>query len=241
MSSANNESLHERRTEGSEEQAQQQRIITHMNKNHRDSLSLFLQVYCKVPYKQAQLAQMEEFGLSGMTLSTAFSPNNSKSRTTFFIPFDTPLNGYNEARHKVVEMHKACLHHLDLSDITIREYRAPRGFGAVVFTTCLLTFITFSRRAHFQPGSEFYARVFQYLPASFVTFCYTIQPLLISLMAAIHLAEAVHLAYYRLRRHNIRFGSGLWLAWFVNDFVEGVTTLRRFDALVAEKRANDTH
>ncbi|OKL59486.1 hypothetical protein UA08_05383 [Talaromyces atroroseus] len=233
-----NNSLHERQTEGkasSKEQLQQQRICAHMNSDHRDTLSLYLQVYCKVPSKEAQWPKMEKIRLDGMTISTANSPD-SKSRTNFVVPFEPALNGFGDARHRTVEMHKYCLKALGRSDLTIQEYRAPTGFAAVMFTTCLLTFIAFSRRAHFEPGSELYSRVFQYVPG-FATFCYSIQPLLIRIMAVIHLGEALHLWFYRLRPHNIRFGSRLWLCWFVNDFIEGYTALQRFDALVAEKRA----
>jgi Protein of unknown function (DUF2470) len=234
--------LHERQSEGkpaSKEQLQQQRICTHMNNDHSDTLSLYLQVYCKVPSKEAQWPKMEEILLDGMRISTANSPD-SKSRTSFFIPFEPAMNSYADARNKTVEMHKHCLKALGRSDITIQEYRAPTGFGAVVFTTCLFTFIAFSRRAHFEPGSEFYSRLFQYVPG-FAAFCYSIQPLLISLMVLIHVSEALHMWFYRLRPHNVRFGSRLWLCWFVNDLIEGYTTLQRFDALVAEKRGEKSH
>ncbi|KAE8550852.1 ribosomal protein S8A [Talaromyces marneffei ATCC 18224] len=172
--------LHQRQNEpNSKEQIQKQRIVSHMNSDHRDSLSMFLVIYNKVPYTQAQTAQIEEIRLSGMTISTADYPDRAKSsRTNFFVPFEPALNGYEEARHKVVEMHKHCLKTLGQSDITIQEYRRPRGFSAFMFTVCLVTFIAFSRRSNFQPGSELYSRLLQYVP-DFATFCYKIQPLVI--------------------------------------------------------------
>ncbi|EED16757.1 integral membrane protein, putative [Talaromyces stipitatus ATCC 10500] len=219
------------------DQVQQQRIITHMNNDHRNTLSLFLEVYNKVPYSQAQTARIEEIRLIGMTISTADNPNSTKSsRTNFLVPFEPALNRYEDARHRVVEMHKHCLKTLGRSDITIQEYRRPRGLGAVLFTICLTVFIAFSRRSNFQPDSALYSNVLGHFPG-FATFCYKIQPLLISVMAGIHLSEAAYLAVYRLRPHSVPFGSRVWFLWVVNDFIEGFTTLQRFDALIEEKRA----
>jgi hypothetical protein len=237
--SSSEPALHQRQNENvnSKEQIQQQRIVSHMNSDHRDSLSMFLEVYNKVPYSEAQTAQIEEIRLTGMTISTADYPNRAKSsRTNFFVPFEPALNGYEEARHKVVEMHKYCLKTLGRSDITIQEYRRPRGFGAFLFTICLATFIAFSRRSNFLPGSELYSRLLHFVPG-FATFCYKIQPLVIGGMVVIHSTETLHLSIYRLRPHNVAIGSRVWLLWVLNDFIEGFTTLQRFDALVEEKRA----
>jgi hypothetical protein len=230
--------LHQRQNEASnKEQIQKQRIVSHMNSDHQDTLSLFLEVYSEVPYTEAQTAQMEEILLTGMMITTADYPDRAKSsRTHFFVPFEPALNGYEEARHRVVEMHKHCLKTLGRSDITIQEYRRPKGFGAFMFTVCLATFIAFSRRSNFQPGSELYSRLLHHVPG-FATFCYKIQPLVIGGMAVIHLTEVVHLSIYRLLPHNVAIGSRVWFLWVLNDFIEGYTALQRFDALVEEKRA----
>lgn len=230
--SSSEAALHQR-----QEQVQKQRIVSHMNSDHRDSLSMFLEVYSKVPYTEAQTAQIEEIRLSGMTISTADYPNRPKSsRTNFFVPFEPALRGYEDVRNKVVEMHKYCLKTLGRSDITIQEYRRPRGFSAVMFTVCLVTFIAFSRRSNFVPGSELYSRLLHYVP-DFAAFCYKIQPLVIGGMLVIHGIEALHMSIYRLRPHSVAIGSKVWLLWVLNDFIEGFTALQRFDALVEEKRA----
>lgn len=230
-------SPHEGENGHSKEESQKQRIITHMNSDHRDTLALFLEVYNRVPFAEAQTAQVEEIRLNGMTISRADYPNNAKSpRTNFLVPFEPALKDYSEARHRVVEMHKHCLQTLGRSDVTIQEYRRPRGFGAVMFIVCLATMVAFSRRSNFKPDSLLYSSLLHHVP-SFATFCYKIQPLLISAMAVIHLTEALHMTFYRLRPHNVRFGSKVWILWVVNDFVEGVTALQRFDALVEEKQA----
>lgn len=221
----------------------QQQICAHMNADHRETLSFFLQVYCLVSPEEAQSAALEEIRLSGMTVTTTRTTteddntdNSCPSKTHYFVPFEPELSSLHEVRQHVVRMHHHSLKALGRSDITITEYRPPTGFPAVVFTACLLTFTAFSRRANFQEGSSLYALVLRHVPG-FAVFCYTIQPLLMTLMITIHLGEALYMWRYRLRPHNIAFGSRLWFSWFVNDFIEGFTVLKRFDALVEEKRA----
>jgi hypothetical protein len=216
----------------------QQQICAHMNADHRETLGFFLQVYCRVSAKEAKSAELEEIRLSGMTITTttSTSPPATAQKTHYFVPFEPELSSISEVRQQVVKMHHHCLKTLERCDITITEYRPPTGFPAVIFTTCMLTFAAFSRRANFQEGSSLYSLVLRHVP-SFAVFCYTIQPLLITLMVAIHLSEALYMWFYRLKPHNVAFGSRLWFCWFVNDFIEGYTAMQRFDALVAEERA----
>lgn len=216
----------------------QQQICAHMNADHRETLGFFLQVYCLVSANEAESAELEEIRLSGMTITTTNSicPPTTSQKTHYFVPFEPELSSISEVRQQVVKMHYHSLKALGRSDITITEYRPPRGFPAVIFTACILTFAAFSRRANFLEGSGLYSLVLRHVPG-FAVFCYTIQPLLMTLMVGIHLSEAIYLWLYRLRPHNIAFGSRLWFCWFVNDFLEGYTALMRFDALVAEERA----
>jgi hypothetical protein len=140
----------------------------------------------------------------------------------------------------MVEMHQECLKTLNISDITVKEFRPPRGLQMLIFTACVMTFITFASRNTFQPGSIPYNAIFKHVP-NFAAFCYTIQPLLITFMVVVHLGEATYMAMYRLRPHRIPLFSRLWWMWFINDFIEGITTLHRFDAIVQEERLKKQH
>lgn len=203
------------------------RIVDHMNADHQDLLPLFLEVYCLVPRSAAQSAQMEDVSLSELVIRA--------NRTRYRIPFEPPLSSLDDVRQRVIDMRDHCIQTLGLSDIVVREYRPPTGSHAVLFTVCLATFIAFSRRSNFLPGSTLYSVALSHVPR-FAAFCYTIQPLLITTMTAIHLAEAIHLAIKRLRPHRVPLFSWLWWAWVVDDFIEGVGALMRFDALVREER-----
>ena len=199
-----------------------------MNRDHQDSLAMYLQVYCHVNARRASSARLEEVQLSGMRISTA-------DKTHFFVPFDPPLSSFDQVRKRTVEMHHHCLAALKFSDVAVTEYRGPTGFPAVVFTACLVTFALFARRRNFVEGSLAYRMLFRHVPP-FAKFCYVIQPLLITLMTVIHLAEATYMASYKLRPHRVPLFSRLWWAWTVNVFMEGITCIKRFDSIVQEKR-----
>jgi hypothetical protein len=203
------------------------RIIDHMNSDHQDLLPLYLEVYCRVPRGTADSAKIEDISLSELIIRA----NGSR----YLIPFEPPLASLDDVRQRVIDMRDHCLKTLGISDIVVTEYRAPRGFAAVVFTTCLVTFIAFSQRSNFLPGSMLYTHVLHHVPP-FAAFCYRIQPLLLPPMVVIHLMEAVHMAVNKLRPHRVPLFSGVWWAWVVNNFIEGYTTLVRFDDLVREKR-----
>lgn len=207
-----------------------QRIVDHMNTDHQDLLPLFLEVYCLVPRSStaAQSAKLEDVSLSELVISA--------NRTRYRIPFEPPLSSLDDVRQRVIDMRDHCLQTLGISDIVVREYRPPTGPYAVLFTVCLATFIAFSRRSNFLPGSTLYSVCALGHVPRFAAFCYTIQPVLLTTMTAIHLAEAVHLAVKRLRPHRVPLFSWLWWAWVIDDFIEGVGALTRFDALVREER-----
>lgn len=215
-------------SETSQAAALQRRIIEHMNRDHQDSLAMYLRVYCKVNPRRAATARLEEVQLAGLRISTV-------DKTHFFVPFNPPLSSFDQVRKRTVEMHHHCLAALNLSDIAVTEYRGPTGFPAMVFTACLVTFALFARRGNFVEGSLMHRVLFRHVPP-FAWFCYTIQPLLITIMTAIHLTEATYMAIYKLRPHRVPLFSRLWWAWTINIFIEGVTCMKRFDAIVQEKR-----
>lgn len=208
--------------------AAKKRIIDHMNADHQAALEYFLQVYCRVSPGDAKGAQMEEISLSDMVITA--------KRTRYSVPIDPPMQSLLDARHRIVDMYKYCLGKLGLSDITVTEYRAPRGFHAVVFALCLSTYVAFSRRSNFLPGSVLYSLGLERVPR-FAEFCYTIQPILLPLMVAIHVFEASYMAVRRLRPHRVPVLSGLWCTWVVSTFIEGFGAFQRFDAIVRRERA----
>src|SRR5690349_8717087 len=137
--------------------AMKSRIITHMNADHADSLSLFLQHYCGVPPSMADKrsgsaststsVRLEDITLSHLIVASPIGRN--------LIPIDPPMKTLAEARERLVAMHRESLAGLGFSDIVVSEYRWPQGWWQIlVFITCAVAYLSLSRRQHFAPGSS---------------------------------------------------------------------------------------
>ena len=141
--------------------------------------------------------------------------------------YDTPLKpamtSYREARERLVDMDKQCVHALGRSDITVREYTVPRGFYLALFITVCVTLVAFSRKDNFAPGGLIASLV----PDAFRRFCSTIQPFLFYGMLALHGAEAVHMGRGRLSKHNVNIRAPVYWLWTADCFVEGVGAYHR--------------
>ena len=212
--------------------AAQDRIIKHMNADHSDSLIRYVRYYKGLSSFSARNALLKNITLGTLEISCSAFPIKESSHT---IAIDPPLNSWAEARARLVEMDGYACKGLGCSNITVKKYVRPKGFMAVVFGACLWTYLTFSRRSHFLPGSLYYNYFFSFVPG-FAKFCYTIQPLLITLMVALHSAEVIHLAITRLEKHTVPIFSQLWWKWILSDSIEGLGALKRFDRIVDEER-----
>ncbi|KAK5141105.1 hypothetical protein BJ546DRAFT_1028680 [Cryomyces antarcticus] len=213
----------------SQDAAAKKRIITHMNADHHDSVIRYAEHFCGLSSYSARNAKIGDISLDSLTVVA-----NGKTHS---IAFNPPMTSYREARERVVAMDKDAVTALGRSDITVTEYRLPRGFHAVVFGAALMTMLSFFRAGNFVPGSYLYDYLLVYVP-SFASFCYKIQPYVFYPMISIHLAEAVHMARGRLRRHSVVPGTSLWWAWVTSNFIEGIGAMQRFDALVERKKAD---
>ncbi|MCJ1309095.1 hypothetical protein MMC25_002750 [Agyrium rufum] len=212
------------------EKASKQRIITHMNADHKDVLVRYLENYGKIPTISARSAKLTDITFSTMTITH----NHGKATST--IPISPPLTGWSQAREKTITMDNECMDALNRSHITVKEYAPPTGFHAVVFMACLLTFIAFSRRTNFRPGSLIYDYIFSYVP-DFARFCHLMQPIVLYPMILLHGWEAGTMATSRLQKHNVPYPSRLWWLWVGSCFIEGAGSFRRLDGLVNKEKA----
>jgi hypothetical protein len=175
--------------------------------------------YANASRYTASNAKMEDISLDTITLSAG-------SRT-FFIPLDPPLKSFSEARERVVKMDQDCIEALGRDSITIKEYRAPRGFHAVIFATCFGTYILLSRQSNVLPGSLLYESTFKFIP-QFAAFVLKVRLLVLYPMIALHAFEAF-LMSRKLERHSVPLFSKLWWAWCISSFIEGVGSFQRYD------------
>ena len=220
----------DRPPKGTDEAVAKQRIITHMNNDHQDSLIRYLRYYARLSSFSARNAHLADISFHDLTIL-------SSNGTPHAIPIKPAMTSWSEARPRVVAMDAEAVDGLGASNITVREYRLPHGFFmTVVFVACALTHVAYWRRANFEPGSILYDTLLKTVP-SFAGFCRLIQPLLFVFMMGLHGGEAVWMARSRLEKHTVRMFSRVWWMWVLSCYVEGFGSFIRFDECVREEKA----
>ncbi|KAH7116733.1 integral membrane protein-like protein [Dendryphion nanum] len=216
-------------TPEAQEAAARERIIKHMNADHQDSIQRYLEVTEKPWFYELPSARMTDISLSQMK----FTYGNGKNAV---IPFDPPLKSLREARERVVQLDKDALQSLNRSSIPIKTFIPPTAHPVHLFnfTQCFITYVVFSRAGNLEPGSLLYDNLLFRLPA-FAALCLSIRPYLISIMVLIHAFETV-LMMRKLNRHGLRPLDKNWWLWVGTCFVEGITSFRRLDGWINERR-----
>lgn len=218
-------------TPEAQEAAVKERIVNHMNKDHADSVRRYLEAFSQKSFYQVRHARLTDVTLNDIKFNCGGQH--------IVIPFDPPMKALREARERLVQLDKDALNALGRSDISITKYNPPWAPGfhfihLLNFTTCLLTWLAFSRNANFQPGSFLHDNLLSEFP-HFNDFCSAIQPILLPTMFIIHAIEAVLMAR-KLSRHGLTPFDGVWWAWVASCFNEGWTSFLRANSLIEEKR-----
>ena len=159
------------------------------------------------------------------------------------VPFTPPLKSLADSRPRLIAMHNECLAGLGMSDVVLDTWTPPtKPLHLFFFVSCLLIFTCFPRRANFLPDSASGGGGIVYgiysvggLVPGLAGLCYVIQPWFLPMMVGIHGTESVVMARGRLRKYNVRAGSGVWWAWMVDTFVEGFGCFERIDGIVKGK------
>lgn len=207
-------------------------IIDHMNADHQESLSLYLQAYCSVSASTASTAQLQELTLSDLLISTA-------DGTRYTVPFTPPMKSLSEARPRVVALHHEALSRLGLSDVKVTEYRLPLGRDGVSLLASLALYAFFSTRAHLEPGATGF--VPDLLSEGVRRVCYNVQPFVNPGIFITHFFEALAFSQLRLKVHRVPLFSGVWWAWMGTTLLEGVFSWRRFADVVQDTRVRQQH
>ncbi|OTA38830.1 hypothetical protein BTJ68_01426 [Hortaea werneckii EXF-2000] len=189
------------------DEAAKNRIISHMNADHHDSIVRYLEHFCKIPFWTADSGKMTDIDLRSMTFAC------SGGRKTYSITLNPPMTSYRDARERA-------------------EFVPPTGWYAVEFAIISATFLAYSQRWWFARD----AIVHQILGSGFAAFSWAIQPYLFLGMVGIHSAEMAYFVHYRLQKHSVNPRSFLFWQWMCTTFIEGMFAFRRFDGLVARKR-----
>lgn len=207
-------------------------IIDHMNADHQDSLSLYLQAYNRVPSSTAQSAHLEDITLSDLLITTT-GGTQDKTKTRYSVPINPPMTSLSDTRPRVVAMTNTALARLNLSDTPVPGYRFPRGLHALFLLASLALPFVLARPASF-PG-------FALLPEGARQVAHAWQPWLLPGLLGTHALEAVAFARLRLRVHRVPAWSAAWWAWITTVMVEGVFAWRWFAEVVREERVRREH
>lgn len=207
------------------------RIISHMNSQHRLELSHYLRHHKALSTRQASPAT-----LTGITLTTmTITARNGKAHT---VPIDPPLSTWADARTRLADMDAEARKHLGLSDVTLDTYQPPRLYSeALVFSAVAFYILCYATLPYVAPGTKVYSLLDQFWPRNGAASYIRLVKSLVLPVLGIHTVETVLLDMWRLQPYGVERFSKLWWTWQVSCFIEGFGTFKRSKAIVEAKRA----
>lgn len=208
--------------------AVQDRILTHMNTSHSRELTHYLRHYCGLTSRQAQGASLRDITLQGMRIRAGGAD--------YVVHFKPALPSWNDARPRVVEMDTIAREGLGISDIYMTSYHGPAFADAVVMAAVSFYFISFLSLPWVVPGSPIWDILTAYFPGGPELFHWLVKAIFLPVVG-IHLIEPMYLDRTRLQKHGVDRWSGQWWMWMVSCFFEGLMVFKRFDGVIAKKRA----
>jgi hypothetical protein len=211
----------------SQDAAAKERIIKHMNVDHQDSLTYYLQHYGKLSHRSARCAVLADISLSAMTLQTVDGKKHK-------IPFSPPMKSWSDARTRTVEMDRVARAALDISPIQVTEFVGPSGFWLLVPAMFLLTQVVSWNTEKIIPGTWIYDDLLKYFPGGPEMFK-TVGSRAALPAILVHIVETWYLDTSRLRKYGVECGSTLWFKWTGACMLEGFGAFQRIDAIVDQK------
>ncbi|KAF2668189.1 hypothetical protein BT63DRAFT_440398 [Microthyrium microscopicum] len=203
-----------------------QRIISHMNKDHYESIALYLENYKGFSRMAAKGAQLSDLTLNDLTIQT--------SSQRVVLSLDPPMKSLSDSRGRLVDMDKQCRQQLNRSSLTVRTFTYPTIAGWAVFILSIWTIWMLSSVKNIYPGGFHYEYFLKHIPLLPAIAQNLRWPILAFIIVA-HTGEA-YLMTGRMKHHNVPPFSGLWLAWVVDNWCEGFGAIQRFNALIKEMR-----
>ncbi|KAM0258286.1 hypothetical protein ACHAQJ_003928 [Trichoderma viride] len=205
------------------------RIITHMNSQHTRELSHYLRHYVGLSPRAATASPaIQDLNFNSMTIKT--------SNGAYDVPFSPPLASWAEARPRIIAMDDTAREALGLSNIYITEYATPQGFDYIPFVGVVFYFVCAAGLPWVVPGSAPWELLKVVFPGGPEGFRWTVRTIFWPVVG-IHLVEAVLLDRWRLQKHGVARWSSVWWMWTGAIFFEGLTSWKRLDRVVAEKKA----
>ncbi|KAI9888444.1 MAG: hypothetical protein M1814_006923 [Vezdaea aestivalis] len=204
-------------------------VINHMNKDHQESISLYLRYYAKLALREAKTGVLEDLELGGLWIRT--------STDRYMIELNPPMASFAQARNRLVDMDREATEGLGLSKIVVNTFSFPlTSRNIATFLTASFGWIVNSSPNNFRVGS-FFANHFLRSNVAVCNFLEKAQPYILAFMVVVHSAEMAYFARSRLDKHRVPSFGAVWMAWLISGFIEGIGSFWRFDELVAAKKA----
>ncbi|KAG5924573.1 hypothetical protein E4U42_004607 [Claviceps africana] len=210
------------------DEAIRDRTITHMNQLHTRELTHYLRHYCGLTKRQSAGASLRDLTLQGMRIRAGGADH--------VVDFDPPLPSWNHVRPRVIEMDAVARQSLGISDIYMDKYHLPSSADLSVMLAVAFYFLSVASLPCITPGSPLWRLLSACFPGGPETFRWQVKILLLPVLG-IHTAESLYLDLSRLRKHGVDRWSAQWWMWIVSCFFEGIMAFRRFDRVIARKKA----
>ncbi|KAK1593569.1 uncharacterized protein LY79DRAFT_513865 [Colletotrichum navitas] len=213
-----------------------ERIMAHMNRDHKRELSLYLRHYAGLSRSAATAPWLKDVTLEGMTIAAG-----GLGGQEFHVAFQPALQSWSDVRPAVVELERVARQALGDSDIVVGYFAPPQGFDVVVFGAVSFYFVCWLTLGFVLPGAPIWSFLQAVFPGGPMFYRWLVKAIF-PFVLAIHLTECFWFHRTRLSRHGIEFGTGLWWTWIGSLFFEGVCGFRRFDSIVAalkKEKEND--
>ncbi|KAH8811603.1 hypothetical protein F5884DRAFT_782716 [Xylogone sp. PMI_703] len=231
------------------------RIVSHMNAEHQESLTLYLRHFNKLSASSAAKNPiLQDITPAEMTISTS-------DGKTHIVPFTPPMDSLSDARFRTVEMDTEARKalgvapiehgppsssngaapsaghggHESSSPIIIKEYTPPRSLLHItVAALCLLGYVAFATKSYIVPGTPVYELLDKYFPGGTKGMLWTTRMIQWPVIL-LHILETAILDS-RLAKYGVRRGSGVWAAWVGSCMIEGFGSLQRVEAIVRREK-----
>lgn len=210
------------------DQVLRDRIMSHMNQLHSRELTHYLRHYCGLTRRQAAGASLRDITLQGMRIRAGGAD--------YVVHFKPALSSWDDVRPRVIEMDAAARESLGISDIYMARYQAPGLTDVAVMLSVGFYFLSVASLPWIVPGSQPWALLAAYFPGGPESFRWLVKALILPVLG-IHILEPLYLDLSRLQKHGVDRWSGQWWMWIVSCFFEGIMAFKRFDCVIAKKKA----
>lgn len=206
------------------------RIVSHMNRDHKRELSFSLRHYASLGRGAASASWLKDVSFEGMTIAAG-----GLGGKEFFVAFEPPLKLWDDVLPAAIEMARISREALGYSDITVSHFEAASGLALVVFISVAFYFVCWLTLGFVLPGTPIWGFLQKVFPGGPLLYRWLVKTIFVPVLG-IHVSECYWFHKTRLLKHGIEAGTSLWWTWISTLFFEGYPGFQRFDAIVAEKR-----